>query len=125
MIHETTTPAPAIGTQDLLRNSAHVFGEISHLLSEMEVRLDRETGTSGISANALLGQDFDLLSQTVEELRDMFLRLSEISEIDSPVSYADVLAPIKVARLRDLMGTANSPLPSLQRKVDKPLIQLF
>ena len=125
MKNKVSSSVPDLNTQHVLRNSGHALGEVSDLLSILEVRLEQHAATCGMSEGTLLCQDFDLLCQTIDEMRLMFTRLSHSPGIDAPVSFADVIAPIKVADLRDLISTVSSPLPSLQRESAQPSMQLF
>jgi hypothetical protein len=116
----------ALSGQLLFRNTAAGLEELGQLIAELESGFIAEKiqMTSHTDQTPIL-QDIDLALQTIAELGALLLRVSDAPIAQQSVSRQDIVSPMKLERLRDMIGSDGRHRTPLQRDHTKSDMQLF
>jgi hypothetical protein len=115
-----------IEKKQVIKNTASALEGLSGLIDSLEKRL---LGVPHNIAKApdlsIHHQDIDLISQTVEELRHLLLRLASITSETERISVDDVIIPIRLERLRAIVLSGAAVSDGLSSHNASSSMQLF
>ena len=125
MTHENPNP----GRHDLkavLKNTSAAMRELGQTLTQLEAAfLDEALANSQIALNKPAMQTIDLLMQSIEELALMFDRMEAHEHTLGEVDYFDVIAPIRLQRIREHIAGRRARYTQSNKAVDDDEISLF
>ncbi len=114
-----------IDHKQLIDNAGYAMGELGNLVSSFETTLIDSSQDTTFTTNATLrAQDLDLISQTVNELRGLLIRIASQTPENVNISYNKTLGPIRLEGLRQTLLTGPSS-PQEQPHRQPSAIQLF
>jgi hypothetical protein len=118
-------PICRIDSTRLIEKTAVALGELGILVYDLEEALIGSLHDARLDQNkALLAQDIDLISQTVSELNALLARMALHTPNNLHLSVKDIVEPIKLERLRQLILSEGKTVQGLRRKHPEAM-QLF
>lgn len=109
--------APTLDVSTILSNAATGMAELARLVHHLEDAIfDGEDQQTGLLDKPALHQDIDLITQTIAEFRDLITRLAAHTAKEPQLATQDIIAPIRLEKLRNLIahGESNSTASALK-----------
>lgn len=110
----TQTPNVTLKEQDLrsvVRNTGHTLRELSNIVGQLESQLLQDIARLKATHTSLAAlQSIDLLAQSVTEIAAMLDRLEPVLPSTLMIDANEVVMPIRLENLRNLIG-GDDPLP--------------
>lgn len=103
-------PAPRLGLSTILKNASYAMTDLGVLVHQLEAQLLGDDRTSCRKPDEVPSlQMIDVLSQTIGEIAALLDRLDRNIVHPVDVDRTIIVSPIKIERLRSIIGTAHTP----------------
>lgn len=110
----------------IIKNTASALEGLGGLIDGLEDRLLGAPLSKGMAPYlSVHHQDIDLISQTVEELRHLLLRLASVTCETERISVNDIITPIRLERLRTIVLSGAAVLDGPSSRNASSSMQLF
>ena len=118
--------APPMDVSTILSNAAIGMAELARLVHHLEDAIfDDEDQQTGLRNQPALHQDIDLITQTIAEFRDLIIRLAAHTAKEPQLAPQDIIAPIRLEKLRNLIAHGESKSTASALKHGPQEIDLF
>jgi hypothetical protein len=110
----------------VLKNTSAAMRELGQTLTQLEEALldDMMAGTSIVNNKPAM-QTIDFLMQSIEELALMFDRMEAHEHVSGEVDYFDVIAPIRLQRIREHIAGRRARYVQASEPSDASSISMF
>ena len=110
----------------VLKNTSAAMRELGQTLAQLEAAfLDDAFTNAQVTLNKPAMQTIDLLMQSIEELALMFDRMQAHEHTSGEVDYFDVIAPIRIQRIREHIAGRRARYVQSSKAVENDKISLF